>query len=229
MKSKLFFLLAIVTGLLTTFLFYQHISNIEAENVVSENTVEVVVAGQAIAANSVLMPDMLKLQRLPEASVHPNALTSMGQAVGNFTTSEIAADELLLQHRVSDKQAESQIISRKLDAEYRAVSVGVNIVQSVTNMIMPDDYVDVIFSEMIEVRNQDTGKDDKVITSEILLREVKVLAIGRKMTEYLAGEEYQEYTAVTLQLTDLQALDLVNASERGQIQLMLHSRIIGAE
>ncbi|OEF96197.1 Flp pilus assembly protein CpaB [Desulfuribacillus alkaliarsenatis] len=220
MRSKIFFILAIVMGLITTALFYNYINEVQTEVIASERTKEVVVAKERINANTIIRNDMLQVKSLPESAVHYQAFSSIADVAGLYTTAAVEEGEIILAHRVNEQASESHMLSRKVNTGFRAVSVGLNFVQSVSNMIFPDDYVDVIVSELVKVG------DEKVVQSELILQRVKVLAIGKQMLEPNEGEPQVEYTSVTLELNNIDAVSLVNASERGQIQLILHSRIM---
>jgi len=220
MRSKIFFILAIVMGLITTVLFYNYMNQVQTEVVSFESTKEVVVAKTKITKNQRITSDMIELRTLPEAAIHGSAVYIAEDVAGNYATSDIEIGEMVLSHRISNEKEEAFIISRKIANGYRAVSVGLNYVQSVSNLILPSDYVDVIVSEQITIG------EEKTIKTEMILQKAKVLAIGSIMLEPNEGEQLVEYTSVTLELVSSDAVILVNASERGQIQLILHSRIM---
>jgi pilus assembly protein CpaB len=113
-------------------------------------------------------------------------------------------------------------VSKKVRDGYRAVSIGPNIVQSVSNLIEPGDFVDVVYS-----------KQDKVTKewfSQIILENVHVLAIGRRMVEAESETPYVEYSQVTLELIPADGVKVINADEDSdpdaKVGLMLHSRIV---
>ncbi|OEH86186.1 Flp pilus assembly protein CpaB [Desulfuribacillus stibiiarsenatis] len=220
MRSKFFFILAIIMGLVTTALFYNYMSQMSKETVLNETLVDVIVAKEKISRNQMISANVLQLSAVPAVSVHPNSVQSLEQVIGAYATSDIEPGETILTHRVQKEVGESEVLARKVRNGYRAVSVGVNFVQSISNMIHPNDYVDVIVSEQVQVGDQ------KIIQSQLILEKVKVLAIGRKMLEATSPESYVEYTSVTLELTSQDSVKLVNAAERGEIQFTMHSRIL---
>jgi pilus assembly protein CpaB len=137
----------------------------------------------------------------------------------------IVKDEQILSHRLVSEKEEITYVSRKLKEGYRAVSVGVNINQSVTNLIEPEDEVDVILTKTIK----GVGSDSRVI-SEFILKKARVLAVGRKMVNPEDTEEpYVEYSSVTLELKPEDALKLVNSSQEGNIHFILQQRPIMKE
>lgn len=224
MRTKLILVLAIVMGLITTFLFYQYISQFDDQAAAAreENVMEIVVANKPIAKNQRITSELLGTAVVSADSVPPSVVVATSDAIGRFALSDMIANEPLLAHRIGDEKEEALFVSRKLAEGKRAVSVGVNFVQSVSNLIEPEDQVDVIFSDSAET-------DAESIESELLLENVRVLAVGRRMLESSSGEDYAEYSAVTLELSVEQAVTVVNASQRGSLQLILHSRIHAGE
>ncbi|MCI3926852.1 Flp pilus assembly protein CpaB [Paenibacillus sp. TRM 82003] len=216
MRTKLVLALAIVMGAVTTVLFYQYMSRFQQETASNEAMIDVVVAAEPIAKNERITASKLTVARVPELGVHPEAIREASLAEGMLASADIVAGEAILSHRLKDEKEEALFVSRKVKEGKRAVSVGVNFVQTVSNLIEPEDYVDVIASK--------PGADDTMIT-ELLFEKVRVLAVGRRMIETEEGELYVEYSAVTLELDRDQTVRVVNADENGNIQLTLHSRV----
>lgn len=212
-------LLAIVMGGITTVLFYSYMKQYDATAAISENMVEVVVAIELLQKNERISTDKVEIRSIPELSLHPQAATSIEQLEGLIVNADIEKDEVILLHRVQREEDENLLVSRKIKEGYRAVSVGVNFVQSVSNLVEPEDYVDVIFSEVIK------SDGETVVNTKLIFEKIRILAVGRKLIESTTGEIYMEYSSATLELTAEAAVELVNASERGTIQLSLHSRV----
>ncbi|MFE8699615.1 Flp pilus assembly protein CpaB [Cytobacillus sp. FJAT-54145] len=220
MKSKLIMFIALLMGVFTTFLFFNYMKKFDTTAVINENTVEVLVAKEAIKENQRITSSMVELAQLPKDGVHPQTLTDLSTVEGKYATSDIEAGEALLTHRIKSEKEEALFVSRKVKEGFRGVSVGVNFVQSISNLIEPEDVVDVIFSEVVKVNDKDT------VVSKQILSKVRVLAIGRKMIATTdEAEEYAEYSSLTLELSPEDSLVLVNASERGHIHFTLHTKI----
>ena len=219
MRSKFILMLALLMGIITTVLFYKYMKELDQKAVIHENMVEVVVASQPIEKNQRVTAGMLTYTTLPEVNKHPQSISSIQEVEGKIVTSKIEKGEMLLKHRLKTAKEEEILISRKVREGYRAVSVGVNFVQTVSNLIEPEDYVDVIFSEVKKSGNQN------IVQTQMILQKVRVLAVGRRMIESSTGEDYVEYSSATLELKPKDTVRLINASERGNIQLALHTRI----
>ncbi len=220
MRTKVILVFALIMGLITTYLFFNYMEKIEEENKKEVRTTKIVVAATDIMKNQIITKKMLTYKEIAKNSVPPQVIIDSESIIGKFADTDIVKSEPILEHRVISKKKEDKYISRKFNQGCRAVSVGVNIVQSVTNLIEPEDYVDVIFSEEIE-------KEDgtKYTQTELILQNVRVLAVGRRMVEVQNKEDYVEYTSVTLELNQQDTVELVNAYERGNIHFTAYSRI----
>jgi len=220
MKSKLILILALLMGAITTYLFYNYMKQFDSATKINDNTVEVVVAKQKIKENTMLTADLVEVIQLPENGIHAQAIRELSSVKG-YATADIEAGEQILAHRMKEAKEEELFVSKKIKEGYRAVSVGLNIVQSVTNLIEPEDYVDIVSS----IKNENTNE----IHSQIILKKVRVLAIGRKLIESTSKEEYVEYTAVTLELKPEESVRLINAAEQGNVQMILHTRVTASK
>lgn len=218
MRSKIILAAALVMGLITTILFFNYMSEFDQAAADSEALVSVVAAKQDIGANTMLTAGQLQIIQVPARGAHPLALTSMAEANGKVAAAQLAAGEVLLPHHLNDQQAEALFVSKKIKDGYRAFSVGVNLVQSVSNLIEPGDYVDVI--KTVEVEGS-----EKLI-STVVLENVHVLAIGRRMVEARTDTPYVEYASVTLEAKQLDGVKVIHADEEGAISLMLHGRAV---
>lgn len=218
MRTKIIFTLAIVLGLITTVLFFNFMKKYDAETKINEQMVEIVVAKQSILENEMITPAMVTLSRIPKLGTHSSSLTGINQAVGKIAVSHLEKGEGILNHHLKNQKDEALLVSRKVKDGFRAVSVGVNFVQSVSNLIEPEDEVDVVFTEDIKL------PIPLGFRSELILSKVRVLAIGRRMIETDGKTPHVEYSAVTLELSAADAVKMIQADERGNISLILNTR-----
>jgi pilus assembly protein CpaB len=216
MRAKLILGTAIVMGLITTFLFYSYMGNYNAATVLTQNTVEVVTAKRQIKQNEKLSKEMLAVEHVSEASVHPDTVRSIEAIEGQYATTKMAKGEVFLKHNARTTTEESLRVSRKVKEGFTAVSVDLSFAQSVSNLIEPEDYVDVYATP------KNSGAK---VQTDMILTNVRVLAIGRKMTEPVEGEPYEEYKSATLELFPQDVLKIVNAKENGNIHLAVRSKL----
>lgn len=225
MRSKFVLVLALVMGMITTVLFFQYMKQFDAEKAATSNTVEIIVAKEKIEKNARITANMLEKVSLPEKSIHPKMIKSNDLAEGKLATSMIEKGEPIMSHRLVSELEEELYVSRKVKEGYRAVSVGVNINQTASNLIEPEDDVDVIYSRAKKAQNY-----EKEVETVVLLKKARVIAVGRKLqTPEDSKEPYVEYSNVTLELKPEDAFKLVNASEQGNLHFILHKRPVREE
>ncbi len=221
MRSKLILIAALLMGIVTTVLFFNYMKQFkEAPAFKNDKLVNVVTAKQEIRENTKIAPGMLEIKQIPESGTHAQALKNPIDAEGKIADANLAAGEILLPNHLKDQKEEAMFVSKKVRDGYRAVSIGVNIVQSVSNLIEPGDFVDVVYSTKDKV-------SDKLL-SEVILDNVHVLAIGRRMVEAESETPHVEYAQVTLELMPEDGVTAINADEDPDVtvSLMLHSRIV---
>lgn len=219
MKPKFIFLLAIVMGIITTILFYQYTQKVNGQKTATEKTVEIVVAKEKIDQNQVITAKQLETVSMPEKEVLSQSFNNAGEVEGKMAASVIEKGEPILSNHLVSEQEESVYVSRKVSDGYRAVSIGVDFNQSVSNLIEPEDLVDVVYT-----KNNPPGSTAPLV-SVILLRNVRVLAVGRQIvTPDQPNVKYVEYSSVTLEVKPEDAVKLINASVQGKIHLMLYKR-----
>ncbi|SEC17521.1 Flp pilus assembly protein CpaB [Paenibacillus sp. GP183] len=220
MRSKIILVMALLMGLVTTVLFFNYMKKFDQVKAADASVVTVIGAKQAIKANTKITPEMLQTMQVPAALVHPQAVRNSTDAVDKIAVMDMAPDEILLSHHLKNQVEEALFVSKKVQEGYRAVTVGVNLVQSVSNLIEPGDYVDVVSTLTDKL-------SDKVISTTIN-QNLRVLAIGRRMVEAKSDTPYAEYSTVTLEAKPEDSVTLINANGRGSINLLLRSRINAA-
>jgi pilus assembly protein CpaB len=212
-------------GIITTFLFFQYMKQTNTEKVTSVETVEVVVAKEKINKNEKITAEKLEIVEVPKKGVHAQAIKTISEVEGKLATAVIEEGEPILTHRLGSQKEEAVYVSRKVREGYRAISIGVNINQSVSNLIEPEDEVDVVATKLIK-----DATSQNIAVSNILLQKARVLAVGRKMqTPEDTKEPYVEYSSVTIEIKPEDAINLVNATEEGKVHFILYKRPIVTE
>ena len=227
-------------GLITTFLFNKYLKDIDNKYKKNENKISIVVPKQNINKNQKVTKDMFQLKEFDLASVHPEAVKKVEDIVGSYALTDIKEGEVLFSSRFINQFHESELVTRKIREGFRAVSVEVNFVESVSNLIQPEDYVDVVFSEKVKM---DANKE--IVNTEILLQNVRVLAVGKRLVDNKtqskdtkatdqkiadqkateSKDNLVEYISATLELEPKDTIKLINADERGNLKLTLRSQI----
>lgn len=211
-------MLAVLSGLITTVVFYLFINQVQPETDEQPLMQKVVTAASDIQENQKLTEDNLTVIEMPKAQVHSQVVIDKSEIIGKFTSAPIKAGEVVMAHRIQQEE-EAKVISKKVAEGFKAVSISVDFVKSVSNLIEPEDYVDITLT-----KNPDnTGTSSE--PTELILEKVKVLAVGQRLAESNEGDPKIEYLSVTLELETKDAVNLVDASSRGSLQLLLHSKL----
>ncbi len=174
--------------------------------------VPVVVANDAIPAQTRITADMLTVKFVSPEEANVDAFTSRGQLVDRVVTEEVAAGAQILPATVSDTVGDG--LTFKVKPGMRGISVGVQEVVTAGGNLRPGDRVDLvgIFTvadvESAEFILQILGLDYKLVdppkpapsttilgeTNEesltltvTMLQNVKLLALAQSLTETTAG------------------------------------------
>jgi pilus assembly protein CpaB len=207
-------------GVVTTLLFYQYMKQFNVDKSASTGMVEVVAAKDKIDKNETITKEKLTMVDVPEKSVLPQSLKNVNEANGKISTSVIEKGEPIYSHRLVSEKEEGVYVSRKVKDGFRAVTIGVDINQSVSNLLEPEDEVDVILTKVTKDKENQPHSN-----SVVLLQKVRVLAVGRKMvTPENTKEPYVEFSSVTLELNPEDAVTLITEKELGKIHLILNKR-----
>ena len=198
--------------------------------VVQEQKTQVLVAKAPIGMGERLKPDTLEWQDWPEGAVRPEYVTvsAMPDAPVELTGA-VARFEFFPGEPIREQKlvrSDQGYLSAVLASGMRGVAVGVNAVSSAGGFVVPNDHVDVLLTTSTQTGQQ----------SEVVLSNVRVLAIGKRLGEMgVSGgdekaendsptpETFDNSTVATLELTPGQAETLINASMRGQLSLTLRS------
>lgn len=197
---------------------------------VQEAKTQILVAKAPIGMGERLSAASLEWQDWPEGAVRPeyvtisampDAPTQLNGAVARF---EFFPGEPIREAKLV--RTEQGYLSAVLAEGMRGVSVGVSAVTSAGGFIVPNDHVDVVLTTQTDAGQQ----------SEVILANVRVLAIGARLGEMGAsgGQEdpdapaptpvtFDASTIATLELSPAQAETLINASTLGQLTLALRS------
>jgi pilus assembly protein CpaB len=198
--------------------------------VVEEAKTQILVASAPIGMGQRLSAETLEWQDWPESALRPEYVTigAMPDAPEKLTDAIVRfeffpGEPIREQKLVRSSQG---YLSAVLAQGMRGVSVGVSAVSSAGGFVVPNDHVDVVLTTS-------TGSGQQ---SEVVLANVRVLAIGKRLGEMgvSGGDEtgenaaptpvtFDSSTIATLELTPGQAETLINASMRGQLSLTLRS------
>lgn len=231
MKSKFILIGAVLFAIATTVLFSKYIGGLDNKYKKDKSLVQIVVLKQSMKKNQKVTSDMLQFKSYSSASVLPGAVKNMKDIEGSYTLIDMKAGEQLFKDRFANQTKEPDVLTRKITDGNRAISIAVTYVQSVSTIIEPEDYVDVISS---------VKSTSGTTTTSTILENIRVLAVGERIKESqntnaventknaaqsASNGSQAKYTSVTLELNPKQAEQITNAAENGHLVLDLRSKL----
>lgn len=214
MKNRSIILLAIIFGLVASYLIYSYLTGIEKKLNTAELSKVVVVAAD-IEPKTVLTSDMLQIKELPGEYIHPLAFRKTEDAVGRVAAEPLVKGEQLLSVKTAKWGEAKEGLAYIIPNGQRAMTVAVDEISGLAGMIRPGDRVDV--AAVLSILDTQTMKETPY--SFIVLQNIQVLAVGKNID---AGAQ-TEAKNVTLAVTVEQARPLLLASQKGAVRLMLRS------
>jgi pilus assembly protein CpaB len=196
-----------------------------AEAIVQLKTVDVLVAKSDIGLGQSVTPDDLQWQTWPAATAsnsfirrneRPDATT---QIVGSIARAPFIAGEPIREPKLV-KANGSGFMAAILPTGMRAISTEISPETGAGGFILPNDRVDVILSK--REKNPDRSGQPDVVNSEIILSNVRVLAIDQAPKEK-DGQNAVVGKTVTLELKPEQSETLARARQSGTLSLALRS------
>src|SRR5262249_12066516 len=187
-------------------------------------TVDVLVAKNEIGLGQSVKPDDLQWQTWPAATASSNFITRTNhpeatkEVTGSIARSPFIAGEPIREPKLV-KADGSGFMAAILPTGMRAISTEISPETGAGGFILPNDRVDVILTR--REKNPDKGGPD-IVTSEIILTNVRVLAIDQAPKEK-QGQSALVGRTTTLELKPEQAETLARARQMGTLSLALRS------
>jgi pilus assembly protein CpaB len=226
-------LVAIVAGGLAAFLVTRGNrapAPITTTEVIEEARTQVLVARTAVGIGERLTTDTVEWQDWPQGALRPEYVTiaampdAPAQLTGAVVRFEFFPGEPIREAKLV--RSDQGYLSAVLEPGKRGVSVSVTAASSAGGFVVPNDHVDVVLTTTTEVGQR----------SEVVLSDVRVLAIGQRLGEMgVTGgntegdgssptpETFDAGTIATLELDPGQAETLINSASLGQLTLTLRS------
>lgn len=187
---------------------------------------QVLVAARDIQQGASLAPSDLAVRLFPQDSVSPSFVrlsaqpSAQADMVGSVTRRAFAAGEPITTGSVIQPEGRG-FMAAQLAPGYRAVAIEIQAQSAAGNYIQPNDHVDVIVTQRVQVRDG-SGAGEQA-RSDIVLQDIRVLALGENTQTQTAGEAPQqtEASVAVLEMTAEDARILALADEMGDIRLAL--------
>lgn len=189
-------------------------------------TVDVLVAKNDIGLGQTVKPDDLQWQTWPAATAsaafirrneRPDGATQVAGAIARapFIQGEPIRDQKLV------RPEGSGFMAAILPSGMRAISTEISPETGAGGFILPNDRVDVLLTRRLKNPDQSATAQD-IVTSEIILANVRVLAIDQAPKEK-DGQNAVVGKTVTLELNPTQTATLSAARQSGTLSLALRS------
>ena len=215
-------ILALILAIITGVLLYRYLDSVSEPVVVEVEKSSVVVAASDIPANIPITTEMIKLIQLPEESVHSLAVKDINEVIGKVSSSVIIQGEQVLSSKLITPGVGNGTLAYKIEEGMRAITVAVSNTTGLSNMIIPDNRVDIIGLYSVEVEQPD-GEKKTIDYSTMLLENVRVLAVDDKMTEQDKAASEEAYVTLTLEVTPLEALEVSMTEYKSSLRAILRS------
>jgi pilus assembly protein CpaB len=186
---------------------------------------QVLVAARDVPQGAALTPSDLAVVLFPTDSLAPSFIrlsqqpSAQADLVGSVTRRSFAQGEPITTGAVVQPDGRG-FMAAQLAPGFRAVSLEIDAETAAGGFIQPNDRVDVIVTSRTE--NRESGGSEQV-NSNIILEDVRVLALGETTQTQTSGEEPTVIQAgvAVLELTAEDARVLALADEMGTISLAL--------
>ena len=188
-------------------------------------TVDVLVAKSEIALGQTVKQEDLQWQNWPTASAstvfvkrsdRPNATTEIA---GMIARSPFIAGEPIREQKLV-KSDGSGFMAAILPTGMRAISTEISPETGAGGFILPNDRVDVVLTR--KLKNPDNPQAPEVVTAEVILSNIRVLAIDQAPKEK-EGQSTVVGRTVTLELKPDQIPTLASGRQAGTLSLALRS------
>ncbi len=185
--------------------------------------VQVLVARTDIGLGQIAAESSFRWQEWPRQAVSPSFITrqqrpkAASELSGAIARTSITANEPVNGNKLI-KPGSGGVLAAILTPGMRAMSIKIAEHTSVGRLILPNDHVDLMLTSRSRSRN---GGAEEVST-EAVLRNVRVLAIGQ-MLEAKEGRKNAEGNVAALELSPSQVELVGQATMRGELSLALRS------
>jgi pilus assembly protein CpaB len=186
---------------------------------------QVLVAARDIQQGAALAPSDLAVRLFPTESVSPSFVrltqqpSAQADMVGSVTRRAFAAGEPITTGSVIQPEGRG-FMAAQLQPGFRAVAVEITPGSAAGNYIQPNDHVDIIVTQRVQSRDGGGGEQTR---SDIVLEDIRVLALGQATQPQTSGEEpaQAEANVAVLEMTAEDARVFAQAEEMGEIRLAL--------
>lgn len=191
-------------------LIHQGVSNYKKKLGIGESVTEILIAAQNLSEGQVLSEQNVQTQKIPSkyAPMGVLKLADLYKIDGHALNRSVAQGEMILWNAL-EMNYSYQSASTRIEEGYRAVSISVDQISSVSHLIKAGDHVDLITT--LEIPGESKP------STLTLLQNVSVLATGQ------IDVEEKAYGSVTLMVLPEEANIITHSSKYGSLSLVLRN------
>ena len=197
------------------------------------NQTAVLVAKQDIPQGAVIDPGMLDTSIVPNKFVQPQVVTSLDRIAGMITVAPISkGEQISLSKLIHERKSDSGGLAGATPSGKRAISIVADSIASLSGMVKPGNYVDVLAVIQIPTQGQD-GRVTGQTAIIPLFQNVLVLAVGQNISGVASpAGRYESAPAssnssgnalITLALGPQEANLVAFVQEQGKMRLVMRS------
>ena len=225
MKQKLLLLAAVFFGVLAFILTFQQINSERAKIQSTMQEVALLELKEDVAEGDEIKEEYLvvkKYQRAKSQLANNREVTAdqKNLVIGRKALFSISRGSVLQWNDLQATMAAGREgVNTVIGHGYRAISIPVDQTASVSGLVQPNNYVDLIGTFKFPGTRGDASLDTITLT---ILQYVRVIATGNDYGVRAPGQSgARSYSTVTLEVTPEEAEMLVFASQKGYIQMSL--------
>lgn len=217
-------IIALILAIAVAILLYNYLNSLGEPVIVEISRTEVVTAAQNIPPDTPITKEMLTTTFLPDEAVLEHTLKNLDDVVGKIATAEIIQGEQILSSRLIalGEAKETKYLEYAVAEGKRAITIGVNNISGLSNMLEPNNRVDVIAQYELDVIGPD-NKETTIDYTVMLLENIRILAVDNKLTEQQKAEAEAPYVALTLEVTPKEAMEISMTEYKGQLRVALRT------
>lgn len=223
---KKVYLIAVIVAIIAGFATYMFANEIDKKSTIKDaDTVQVYVPLQDIKKNTEITEEMFAedagyftVKTVVAADATPNYVSKQEDLVGMVTLDNLYANEQINSARLQSVDGDGVALSFKLPKGKVAYSFDAASVKSVDGYISEGDTVDVLVSK---------ENDDGEIKTEVAYKDLKILRVSDNSTNSTASESgstIREYSTLTVEVSQKQALELYKIEGMYDFKLVLNPR-----
>ena len=226
MRNYILIGVSVVAGLLAFFIAKAQIDEAIRKSGINAQKIQILVVKRDMVAG-----EEMKLENLQYKDVHP---TDMDKDAILFADYEKIIGRRIITNKKKDSALQwsdfdilgersiGGVLAGVVKKSYRALSLPVDVPGSVSNMIQPNDHVDVLGTFRFPAAEKGSQMDTVTLT---ILQNVTVLAVGQQLTAVrgAGGDRRGNYSTLTLSVTPKEAEMLVFAQQKGQLTFTLRN------